>query len=168
LKPAHELGIGAIGTCQGHVLNELGEAEIATGDTLSAGGLSEGTSQVGLASACGPGDENDLVVTDPIAAGEPKDDGAIQAPWGSEVQILKGGWEAEFGLAEQPGKAAVLANRRLPLDEEGEAILEGEALDIGHGLLFIEGIGHASETEFTELGEGLFKKHSLGSQFEEV
>jgi len=71
-------------------------------------------------------------------------------------------------LAEQSGEAAILADRSLPIYEEGEAILEGETLDVGHGLLFIEGIGHASETEFTELGEGLFKKHSLGSQFEEV
>jgi hypothetical protein len=59
-----------------------------------------------------------------------------------------------------------LANRSLPLDEKAETVLEGEALDVGHGLLFFEGIGHTSETEFTELGEGLFKKHSSGSQFE--
>ena len=168
MKPVHKLGIGAIGTGQGHVLNELGEAEIATGDALSAGGLSEGTSQVGFASTGGSGDENDLMVTDPIAPNESKDYGAIQAPWGAEVQILNGGWEAELGLAEQPGKAAILANRSFPLDEESEAILEGEALDVGHGLLFIEGLGHASETEFTELGEGLFKKHVLGFQFEEI
>ena len=71
-------------------------------------------------------------------------------------------------MAEQSGKAPILADCSLPLYEEGQAILEGEALDVGHGLLFIEGLGHASETEFTELGEGLFKKHVLGFQFEEI
>ena len=51
------------------------------------------------------------------------------------------------------------------LDEESEAVLEGEALDVGHGLLFVEGIGHAGEAEFAELGEGLFKNHRSSSQF---
>ena len=56
----------------------------------------------------------------------------------------------------------------LPIYEKGEAVFEGEALDVGHGLLFLEGIGHAGEAEFAELGEGLFKKHGFRSQLEGV
>ncbi len=168
LKSVHQLGIGAIGTGEGHVLDEPCEAEVAGGEALAAGGLSQRTSQVCFAGAGGSGDENDLMVTDPVGAGQAQDDGAIQAPWGAEVEVLDGGREAELGLSQQPGETPILADRSLALDEEGEAVLEGEALDIGHGLLFIECIGHAGEAEFAELGEGLFKKHGSGSQLQEV
>jgi hypothetical protein len=59
-------------------------------------------------------------------------------------------------LAEQAVEAAILANGSLALDEETETVLEGEALNIGHSLLFFEGIGHTCETEFAELAKGLF------------
>jgi hypothetical protein len=59
-------------------------------------------------------------------------------------------------LAEQAVEATILANRSLALDEETETVLEGEALNIGHSLLFFEGIGHTCETEFAELAKGLF------------
>ncbi len=168
LKSVHQLRIGAIGTGQGHVLDEPCEAEVAAGEPLAAGGLSQSTSQVGLAGAGGSGDENDLMVTDPVRAGQAQDDRTIEAARGAQVEILDGGREPELGLAQQPGEAPILADRNLPLDEEGEAVLEGEALDIGHGLLFIECIGHAGEAEFAELGEGLLKKHGSGSQFQEL
>ena len=49
-----------------------------------------------------------------------------------------------------------------------EKILEGEALDIGQGLLLLEGVGHAGEAEFPEAGEGRLKKHGSLSQFQGV
>ena len=66
LKSVHQLGIGAVGTGEGHVFDEPCEAEVAGGEALAAAGLSQRTSQVGLAGASGSGDENDLVVTDPV------------------------------------------------------------------------------------------------------
>ena len=73
------------------------------------------------------------MVLDPITGGQAEDDGAIEPPWGAEVQILDGGREAELGLAQELGLTPVLADGGLPFDEEGEAdgvfkpVLEGEA-----------------------------------------
>jgi hypothetical protein len=50
----------------------------------------------------------------------------------------------------------------------GEAVLEGEALDVGHGLLFLEGISHTGESELAESGEGRFNKHGWFPQFQGV
>jgi hypothetical protein len=168
LEAVHELGRGAISPGHSQVLDEAREPEIAAGEALAAGGLGEGTGQVGFAGARGAGDEDDLVVADPVAGSQAEDEGAIESPWGAEVQILDGGWEPEFSLAQELGLTAILADSSFPLDEEGEAVLEGQALDIGQGLLFLEGVGHAGEAEFAETGEGLLEKHGSVSQFQGV
>jgi hypothetical protein len=167
-EAVHELGIGAIGPGPSQLIDKSWEAEVTAGESLAAGGLGEGTGQVGFPGACGSGDEDDLVVLDPVAGGEAKDDGAIQSPGGAEVQILDGGREPELGLAQELGLTAILADGSLPLDEEGETVLEGEVLDLGQDLLFLEGVGHAGEAEFAEAGEGLLEKHGSIPQFQEV
>ena len=168
LESVHKLGIGAIGPGSGQFIDEAGKAEVAGGEPLPAGGLSEGTGQIGFACAGGAGDEDDLMVLDPIAGGEAEDDGAIESSWGTEVQILDGGRKAELGLAQQLGLTAVLADGGLSFDEEGETVFEGEALDIRQGLLLLEGIGHAGEAEIAETGEGRLEKHRSLSQFQGV
>ena len=47
--------------------------------------------------------------------------------------------------------------------EEGEAVVEGELGDVGHGGLLLEGLGHAREAELVEEVEGGLSEH--GRQF---
>ncbi len=72
-----QIGIGAVCLGQGEVVEEPGEPEISGGQAVSAGGLHEGTPEVGLTGTCGSGDENDLVLAYPVAAGETKYDGLV-------------------------------------------------------------------------------------------
>ena len=87
---------------------------------MSAGRLGEGTPEVGLARTGGSGDENDLVLWDPVAAGETKYDGLVEASWGTEVDVLERGIEAQLGDLEKPAESAVLAMRCL--DAGGEVL----------------------------------------------
>ena len=95
---------------------------------MSAGRLGEGTPEVGLARTGGSGDENDLVLPDPVTAGETKYDGLVDASWGSEVDVLEGGTEAELGELQKSTESTVLSLGGLAFEEHGEPILEGEGL----------------------------------------
>jgi hypothetical protein len=65
----------------------------------------------------------------------------------------------EFGLTQEAGPAPILANGALSFEQQSEAVLEGQCLDVGDTALFLERVGHAGELEFMELGERLFDEH---------
>ena len=53
----------------------------------------------------------------------------------------------------------------LAFEEQGEAVLEGQLADVGHGGLLLEGLGHAREPEFVEQVEGGLAKHESQDSF---
>jgi hypothetical protein len=166
LEPVHELGIGAVGPGEGEVLQEPGETEVATGETLPTGGLGESAGQEGLSGARGPADEGDMVVADPVATGQPKDVGAVEASRGAEVEFLDTCRKPKLGLTEESGETAVLTDGGFPLQEKAEAVLEGEVLDIRDGLLFFQGGSHAGEAHLAQSSERWFKEHRTRPQFQ--
>ena len=126
---------------------------------MTAGRLGEGTPEVGLASTGGSGDENDLVLWYPVAAGEPKHDGLVEASWGTEVDVLERGIEAQLGDLQKPSESAGLALGALAFEEQCEAILKGDGLHVGDSELLGEGVSHAGESEFVEPVERGFDEH---------
>ncbi len=61
--------------------------------------------------------------------------------------------------------AALFPVRLLPFEEQGEAVLEGEFAQVGHGGLLLEGLCHAGEPEFVEQVEGGLSKHDGQDSF---
>ena len=61
--------------------------------------------------------------------------------------------------------AALLPVGLLAFEEQGEAVLEGQLADVGHGGLLLEGLGHAREPEFVEQVEGGLAKHEGQDSF---
>jgi hypothetical protein len=159
-QTVEELGVGAVGPGERELAEEPGEAVEVGREAQAAGAVAEGASQIALARPGGAGDQDVVVVADPLAAGEPEDEALVQPAWGPEVDILRGSREVELGRLEQPREAAVVAERGLALDEEGEAVLEGEPVQVGHAHLFVEGLGHAGEAELVQAFEGLLDQHS--------
>jgi hypothetical protein len=122
--------------------------------------MAQGAGEIGLTGAGGSCDEGDLMTLDPVAAGEAKDDGPIEAASGPEVEVFDGGrGEPEPGLTKQASPAPILAVGAFSIEEQSEAVLEGQRLDIRDAALFFESFGHAGETEFLKLGKGLFDEH---------
>ena len=144
---------------EGEVVEESGEPEVTRGEAVAARGLGEGTREISLAGAGGSGDERDLMLSDPFAAGEPKHDGLVEASGGSEVDVLDGSIEPELGELQKPPEPTVLAFRGLAVEEHGEPVLEGEGLHVGHTELLGKGLGPAPESEFMEPVERGFGKH---------
>lgn len=121
--------------------------------------MGEGAGDEGLARAGGPGDEDNLGLTDPVPGSESEQDGSIEASGRPEVDVLETGGEPESCLTQQSVETAILASHDFSLYEEAETILEGELPDVGDSLLFFKGGGHGIEPEFTKTDEGRFKEH---------
>jgi hypothetical protein len=58
------------------------------------------------------------------------------------------------GLSEKSLEAPLGAVGLFPFEEQGETVLEGELIEVGHALLFLKGDGHAGKSEFVKEFEG--------------
>ena len=88
---------------------------------------------------------------DPAAGGELADDGLVELAAGRVVDGLDARLrELELGLLQGAGEALVLAGAPLGLDEEAEALVEGEGGEVGLLLLRGPGRGHGVELEGLE------------------
>ena len=89
--------------------------------------------QEGLAAAGGPVDQEILRRADPVATAEAGELRAIQPAAGAEVDVLEAGAaHLELGELQQACQAPVVAMQDFALDEQPEALFEGEPL---HGAL---------------------------------
>ena len=89
----------------------------------------------------------------------PGHEGLVQALGMPIVDIFEAGGLAQLRLAQARGQATVFPLRELAVDEESEALLEGEGRDVGHLELLDEGLIHASEAQGLEFIEGRVGKH---------
>ena len=86
--------------------------------------------------------------------------GFIQSPRVAIVDILQGGIVFESGASQPAGGASVVPFGYLPVDEQAEAFLEAEGIDIGHGHLLGEGGSHTGAFQGVEFVQGGMYQHS--------
>jgi len=87
------------------------------------------------------------VVSDPVAAGEAEKDTAIQPTLHPEVYVFDTRCLAEAGDLDQSREPAVAARHVLTLQEQSQALLESQAREIRHAVLFFEGVRHAGQPQ---------------------
>jgi hypothetical protein len=155
-----ELGIASISFGDLKVLEETGETEIANRVAFTAGLMSQGTGQEGLPASRGAGDEDIVVLSDPVAGTQLGDQGFIQAAGMAEVDILQGRLLPQPGLMETGFHSAVLPFSHFPIDQQSQAFLEAEGVDLGESLLVFEGPGHTGQPQGLEFFERGMSQHS--------
>lgn len=162
--PGKELAVAAVGAGQGELLEETGAADVEGAVAFAAGLVGQGAGDEGLAHARGAGDQDVSVMADPVAGGQPREHGAVDAAWCPEVDVLDAGRQLEPGGPQIPLHPGVLLPVPLAIDEQAEAL--GEAQGIASGLLelFLEGVGHAVEFQGVEFFEGLVVEHARSFQ----
>ncbi len=74
--------------------------------------MAEGAGEVGFAGSGRTDEEDGLAVADPLSGGESKEDGAVEAASGFEVDVFDGGVEVKFGGALE----ADVSRRAQPVD----------------------------------------------------
>ena len=164
-EPLDDLGIRPVAAGEGEFVEEAGDAVVARRDAGAAGLVAQRARQVGFSRSRGTADEHGLAVPDPLPGGEAQDERAVQSAWGLEVDVFDGRVEVELGVAFQALVAALLPFGLLAFEEQGEAVLEGQLGDVGHGGLLLEGLGHAREPEFVKQVEGGLAKHDGQDSF---
>jgi len=78
------------------VVKEFRCADVESTVALPTGFLSQGTNQESFADSCGAGDDDVLVLLDPIAREETHQGGFIDAPWGFVIDVFDTGVNLEF------------------------------------------------------------------------
>jgi len=141
-------------------VEEAGGPAVAGPIALAAGLVREGAGDETLPDA-GRTDQDDvLVILDPAAGGELPDDRLVELAAGRIVDGFEAGLrELQLRLLQGAGEARVLPGALLGLDEEAEALVEGERGQVGLVLLLRPRGGHGGELEGVELLERGRRKH---------
>ncbi len=128
---------------------------------MATRGVAEGTGDEGLPRTGRTGQQERGVLLNPLAGGEAHHERAIEAPLGAEVQILDARRESEARDLEEPREASILAGGLLAVEEQREALLKGEAGDVGNAALFFQRVSHACEAEGVQQVECLLGEHHI-------
>ena len=133
----HEIDLGdggeafaeaAVGVTEAEFLEQPRRAQVERGQALAAGLMGEGAAEKGLAAAGGAVNEEILAGANPVAAGKAGELAAIESAPSAEVEVLKAGAFLERGQLQQAAQPAILAVDDLALDQQAEALFEGEAV----------------------------------------
>jgi hypothetical protein len=154
-----EFAIAAISFGDQEILEESGDSQIEGGETFSASLVSECAGKKGFTGPCGAGNDEVMVLFDPVAGLELCDQSFIDPPGGVIIDIFDGSALPEPGLFEAGLEMAVFSVCDFPVDHQPEALLEGEGVDIGHLHLLFESPGHAGESKGSEVIQSGMDKH---------
>jgi hypothetical protein len=160
-----ETSITAIGPGESDLIEELRAAEVSGSEAIAAGFLSQGTGQEGFSHTRGTGDQDILMVSDPVTGGEIQEHRFFDAPGCFEVDIFDAGLEFKLGLLEESFEASVFLPGPLTVNEDTKAVIEGEILEGRLLGLFFKGLGHAEKFHAIEFVKGLFIEHGVSSSF---
>jgi hypothetical protein len=86
----------------------------------------------------------------PVTRTQLGDQGLIQAPGMAEVDILQGRRLAQAGLTETGFHSAVVPVGHFPVDEQAQAFLEGQGVNLGEALLIFKGPDHTEQPQGLE------------------
>src|SRR5262245_45695105 len=167
---ARELGeqpeVAAISASQGEFVEEPGGAPVQGAEPLATGLLGEGAADERLAGAGGANNQQVLVLLHPAAGGKLPHERFVQLAPGRVVDGFHAGLGAlELGFLQSPGEALVLPGPPLGLDEQPEALVEGECRDVRLALLVVPGRGYGAELESVQLLERGGVQHASGPPF---
>ncbi len=132
---------GGVSPCRGRE-DEFGHAPVEHGLLLSACLIGQGAGHEGLFGS-GWTDEDQIEgLADPVTGGELGEGGAGDAAPGAAIDVLDIGANAQLSLAEVTEVALVIAVLDLAFEHHGEAVVEGELVNIGDVALLLEGLDH--------------------------
>ena len=130
-EPLDETSITAIGTGESDLIEELRAAEVSGSEAIAAGFLSQGTGEEGFSHTRGTGDQDILMVSDPVTGGEIQEHRFFDAPGCFKVNIFDTGLEFKFSFFQKLFEASVFLPDPLTVNENAKTFIEGEILKGG-------------------------------------
>ena len=96
---------------------------------------------------------------DPLAFGELLEEGAVEAAWGSVIDVLDAGRLAQSGVAQSSGKPLVAAMGELAIEQEAEPVGMSEHGGFVGSFELGKRLSHAGQAQLAQLVE-----HWMGKQ----
>ena len=124
-QSGQQAGVGSIATTDGYLVQQSRHAHVAGCEAAPAGALHKRAGQVGLPAARRSGDQQVMLILDPVAASEAEYLLAIQTARVLEVNVLKRcRLVARLGRAQPTAQLALLTGSPLAVDQQPDAFLE--------------------------------------------
>src|SRR5271168_2041667 len=114
---------------------------------VAAGFVAESAGNPALAEPGCPCDEQVLVASDPVAAGEPGKDGAIDAAWRVQIDVFHACTLAQRGELEAGRETFSVALGGFAINQQSDALLERQGVEIRRSSLLLEGFGHSGQAK---------------------
>src|SRR5271156_1024065 len=125
-----QAAISAIAAGKGKRLKQARHAMVLDRTIVAAGFVAEGAGDPAFAEPGSPGGEQGLVAVDPVATGEPGEDGAIDTTWGAQVGVFHACALAQRGELEAGRKTFGVAFGCFAIDQQSDAFLERQGIEI--------------------------------------
>ena len=151
----------AVAACKRQRIEEPRQPPVEDRAVVAASLVAERAGDPTLADTGWADDEQVLVSLDPLAGDELLEQRLVEAARRLHVDILDDGVLPQLGEAQAVHQPLVLALGRLAIDQQREALLEGECCDVGLPLLFVERLRHAGQPERDEAVQGWMCQHRL-------
>src|SRR5213076_274865 len=150
-ETAQDAGIAAVTTGEREFGEQLGNALIENRAVVAASLVSEGTSKPRFAHAGRPAQNQIVVRVDPFAIGELVEERAIEAAWGSVIDVLDTGRLAQSGISQSGGKPLIAAMGELAIEQEAEPVGMSERGGFVGSFELGKRLGHAGAAKLAQL-----------------
>src|SRR5207237_4840721 len=160
-EAAQDSGIAAVTAGEREFRKQLGNPLIENRAVVAASLVTEGTGKPTFTDPGGPAQDQIIVRVDPLAIGELLEQSAVEAAWGSVIDVLDAGLLAQSGIAQPGGKPLVAAMGELAIEQEAEPVSMGERGGFVGSSEFGKRLGHAGQTKLAQLVEHWMGKHCI-------
>src|SRR6516162_8287716 len=133
-ETTQDAGIAAVTAGEREFGEELGNPLIENRAVIAAGLVTQGTSKPRFAHAGRSAQDQIVVRVDPLGIGELVEQSAVEAAWGSVIDVLDAGLLAQSGIAQSGGQPLVTAMGELAIEQKTEPVGMGERTGFIGGL----------------------------------
>src|SRR5205085_10743661 len=128
---------------------------------VAASLVTEGTSKPRFADAGRPAQNQIVVRVDPLAIGELLEERAVEAAWGSVIDVLDAGRLAQSGISQSGCKPLVAAMGELAIEQEAEPAGVSERGGFVGSFEPGKRLGHAGQAKLAQLAEHWMDKQRI-------
>jgi len=156
-----ELEIATIAVGDLQIFEETGEAMVLGSIPFEAGCVRQGSGDKAFAQTGGAGDDDVLMTAHPVGEAKGKHEFFVKSARASIIDVDHRGGLFQVCCLQATRETTSGPFGALAVDQQSEAFVEAEALDVGQVQLFGECPGHAGEGKLVEAIDGGMVQHGL-------
>ena len=154
-----QAAIAAVASSEGERLEQARDAMILDRAIVAASFVTEGASNPAFAQPGCPCDEQVLIAVDPVAADQPGEDGAVDSAWRAQIDVFHACALAQRGELEAGRETFGVSFGGFAIDQQSDAFLERQGIEIRRSSLLLQGFGHSGQAECDQPFMGWMRQH---------